>query len=73
MEILYKCEYCGSTYHTEKSAHKCEVAHEEWLNSEIEAVNDEFSCIEDGTPYKIRLRNKNGVTYVYGRMSRENR
>ena len=68
MEILYKCEYCRGTYHTEKSAHECEVAHKEWLNSEIEVVNNEFSCGMDGTPCKIRLRNKNGKSYTYVRV-----
>lgn len=69
MKILYRCEYCGSVYNSETAAHKCEVAHEEWLNSEIEAMNDEFSCGMDGTPCKIRLRNKSGKSYLYTRSS----
>ena len=73
MKILYMCEYCGATYHTEESAHNCEVSHEEWVNSDIKITGSDFSCLMDGTPDKIRLRNKNGVTYVYRRVSRENR
>lgn len=73
MKILYKCEYCGSAYNSEGGAHKCEVAHEGWVNSDVKITGSDFTCIEDGTPEKIRLSNKNGVTYVYGRISRENR
>ena len=67
MKILYECGCCGSKYDNEKDAHNCEVAHKEWLNSEIEDVNNKFSCGLDGTPDKICLRNKNGKSYVYTR------
>ena len=72
MKIVYMCEYCGSMYYTEKSAHSCEVAHEGWVNSDVNIRGSNFTCGKDGTPVEIRLRNKDGVTYVYGRMSREN-
>lgn len=68
MKILYTCEYCRNTYDNEKDAHSCEVAHEEWVNSEIEVVDNNFSCGMDGTPDKIRLRNKKGKSYVYVRL-----
>ena len=67
MKILYRCEYCGGTHNSETCAHKCEVAHEEWLNAEIEVKDNDFSCGMDGTPYKIRLRNKSGKSYLYMR------
>ena len=73
MKIVYTCEYCGAMYHTEGSAHRCEVEHEGWVNSDVEITGNEFSCLNDYTPGEIRLRNKDGKTYVYRRVSRENR
>ena len=73
MKIVYTCEYCGAMYHSEDSAHRCEVAHEGWVNSDVKITGIDFTCLSDYTPEKIRLSNKNGVTYVYGRVSRENR
>ena len=43
------------------------------MNSDVKITGIDFTCLNDYTPEKIRLSNKNGVTYVYGRVSRENR
>lgn len=72
MKIVYECGYCGAMYHSEDSAHRCEVAHEGWVNSDVKITGIDFTCLDDYTPEKIRLKNKDGVTYVYRRMSREN-
>ena len=64
MKIQYKCDYCGKTYDNEKDAYKCEVAHEEWLNSTIEVVDNMFFQ-DDGKPYEICLRNKSGKSHMY--------
>lgn len=73
MKIVYECGYCGAMYHTEESAHRCEVEHEGWVNSDVKITGSDFSCLMDYTPREIRLTNKDGKTYVYGRASRENR
>lgn len=73
MKHMYECGCCGAMYHTEGAAHRCEVEHEEWANSDVEITGSDFSCLMDHTPHEIRLTNKDGKTYVHGRVSRENR
>lgn len=69
MKIQYKCEYCGKTYDNEGEAHKCEISHEEWANSEIKIASTPYSFGEDGVPDRIRLRNESGKSYAYERVS----
>ena len=52
---LYKCDFCGKEYPTQKKAQSCEDSHEKDLEISS-SVYDPCYC--SGMPIEIRLENK---------------
>lgn len=69
MEILYKCGYCEHVYNSEEEVRGCEARHESWRNATVEFDEDNLSPSCYGSPDEIRLRNEEGTTFVYKRVT----
>lgn len=69
MEILYKCGCCGYVYNSKEDALRCEAQHKSWRNATVEFDEDNLSPSCYGSPDKIRLRNEEGISFVYKRVT----